>query len=157
MEVKRSVECRPVVVADEAVSLYRGNIRQRRRLRMIPTAAVRRVGPWLAGLYIAAQIFGVVPLIGCHSAHAAGGAVVLSECEGGTGTHSRDHRHHHPGDADDAAHHHALQDLNGVLGSAPHRSEIALVNITVTSPAPHALVGADPALLDRPPKAFLSI
>jgi hypothetical protein len=124
-------------------------------LRMILTAAMRRLGPWLIGLFLIAQIFGVVPLMSCHSAHAAGGNFLLSACEDGPDTHSPGH--HHPGDSDDAAHHHALQDLNGVLAWVPDRNEIALVHIAVTPRAARALTEADPVLLERPPRPFLSI
>lgn len=122
---------------------------------MISKAATHRLGPWLARLFLAAQIFGVAPLMSCYSAHAAGGTLLLSACEDGTDTHS--HGHHHPGDSDDAAHHHALQDVNGVLAWAPDGNEIAFVHIAVTPPAPRALAKADPVLLERPPKPFLSI
>jgi hypothetical protein len=113
-----------------------------------------RLGPWLAGLYIVAQIFSVVPSISCDSAHAAGGALVFSQCEACIGTDSHDH--HDPGDADHAACHHALQDLNGVLTSLD-RSEIALVHIAVSPLVPRALAEADPVLLEHPPNPFLSI
>ena len=122
---------------------------------MIPTAAIRHLGPWLAGLFLAAQIFGVVPLMSSHSAHAAGGTLLLSVCEDGIDTHP--HSRHYPGNSDDAAHHHALQDLNGVLAWAPDRNEVALVHIAVTPRTACALAEADPVLLDRPPKPFLSI
>ena len=122
---------------------------------MISTAATRRLGPWLVGLFLAAQIFGVVLLMSCHSAHAAGGSLLLSACEDGIDTHS--HGHHHPGDSDDAAHHHALQDLNGLLAWTPDRNEIALVLIAVAPRAVRALAEADAVLLERPPKPFLSI
>jgi hypothetical protein len=120
---------------------------------MLSTAAMRRLGPWLIGLFLSAQIFGVIPLISCHSAHAAGGPLVLSECGGNAGTLD----HHHPGDADDAAHHHALPDLNGVLAWSPDRHEMAVIHGTITARAPHALGEADPILLERPPKPFLSV
>jgi hypothetical protein len=122
---------------------------------MISTAAMRRLGPWLAGLFLAAQIFGVVPLMSCYSAHAAEGTLLLSAGEGGIDTHS--HGHHYPGDSDDAAHHHALQDVNGVLAWVPDRNEVALVHIAVPPPLPRALAESDPVLLERPPKPFLSI
>jgi hypothetical protein len=122
---------------------------------MTSMAAQRRLGPLLVGLYLIAQICGVAPLISCHSAHAAAGPLVLSECQGDIGAFPHDH--HHAGDADDAAHHHALQDLNGVFGWLPDGSEIALVHIAIMPPAPRALATAEPVLLERPPKAFLSI
>jgi hypothetical protein len=122
---------------------------------MTSMATQRRLGPCLVGLFLIAQICGVAPLIKCHSAHAASWPLVLSACQDGIGPVSHDH--HHAGDADDAANHHALQDLNGVFGWLPDRSETALVHIANTPPPPRALVGADPVLLERPPKPFLSI
>ena len=122
---------------------------------MIPMAAVRRLGPWLAGLYVVAQICGVVPLLSCHSAHAGAGPLVLSECRGGASAVPQGH--HHTGDADDAAHHHALQDLNGVLGCSVDRCEVVWVHIVTPAPTQRALVDADPVVLERPPKSFLSI
>lgn len=122
---------------------------------MIPMAAMRRMAPLLVGLFFAAQIFGVVPLISCHSAHAAGAFLVVCECNGSTDT--LPVRHHHPGDSDDSAQHHALQDLNGVLVCSPDRREIALVHTAITIRAPSALAEADPIRLERPPKPLLSV
>jgi hypothetical protein len=122
---------------------------------MISTAAMHRVSPWLVGLFLLAQIFGVVPLISCHSAHAAGGASIL--CEYQTGADALPQSHHHLGDADDAAHHHALQDLSGVMANSPDRREESLVHIVITAPAPRALAPADQIRLERPPKPVLSV
>jgi len=120
---------------------------------MIPRAIVRRLGPLLVGLYVVAQIGGVIPLMSCHSAHAAG-SLVLSGCKH-AGEAPREH--HHPGDADDVAHHHALQDLNGVLAQPSVPIENHIVHVGIRRAAPRSLVGAGAVLLERPPKPFLLV
>jgi hypothetical protein len=122
---------------------------------MIPMTAMRHLGPWLVGLFLAGQIFGVVPLVKCHSAHAAGAPPLFCACDGSTDTVRVGH--HHAGDADDAAHHHALQDLTGVLPRPPDRREVAVVHMTVALSLPSALAEAERVLLERPPKPLLSI
>ena len=112
------------------------------------------MGPLLVGLYVAAQICGVIPLMGCDSVHAFAATHMLSKCEatGGLPQHP-----HHTGDADDAAHHHVLKDLNGVLAQVPDRGENTVVDVSVHAAAPRALTEADVVLLERPPKPFLSV
>jgi hypothetical protein len=114
---------------------------------------VRRLGPLIVGLYVVAQICGVIPLMSCDSAHAAPGTHMLAECKL-TGVLPQDH--HHAGDADDAAHHHALQDLNGVLVQSSVVVN-SIVHIAIEVSAPRALAEADVVLLERPPKPFLSV
>jgi hypothetical protein len=64
--------------------------------------------------------------------------------------------HHHAGDADDPAHHHALLDLNGVLVQ-PFIALESILHIALEVSAPRALAEADAVLLERPPKPFLSV
>jgi hypothetical protein len=120
---------------------------------MISSATVRRLGPLLVGLYVLAQICGVIPLMSCDSAHAAPGTHMLSECKQ-TGTLPQNH--HHAGDADDAAHHHFLQDLNSVLVQSSVVVN-SIVHIAIEASAPRALVEADVVLLERPPKPLPSV
>jgi len=119
---------------------------------MIRQAAVRRLGPLFVGLYFIAQICGVIPLESCYSAHAGIGPLAFSQCKVGKGTH-----HHHAGDADDVVAHHALQDLSGVLALLPDRIQAPLVHIPVMAQRAQSLAEADPVLLERPPKSFLSL
>ena len=49
-------------------------------------AAQRRLGPWIVGLFVIAQIFGVVPLISEHTAHLAEVQLVLSKESASTGS-----------------------------------------------------------------------
>ena len=80
---------------------------------MITMAAMRRLGPWVVGLFLIAQIFGVVPLMSGHTAHVAETQLVLSKDSASTGSIPQGHHHH--GDADGFIQHHELQDLNGAF------------------------------------------
>ena len=121
---------------------------------MISTANMRRLAHWLIGLYVLALLGGVVPLLHGHSAH-AGAPLTLSKSEGGACAIPRGH--HHPGDADDAAVHHALHDLTGIAASFPDGDDIVIAHVAAASAAPRALADADAVLLERPPKPILSI
>jgi hypothetical protein len=122
-------------------------------LRMISAATMRRVTPWLVGLYVLALIGGIIPLVSTDSAH-AGPLIVLSDSKAAGG--ELPGNHHHAGDADDAATHHALQDLTGIL-SLPDRGEAPVVHTAFTSAAARVLAETDAVRLERPPKAILSV
>lgn len=113
---------------------------------------MRRLGPWLVGLYVLAMVAGVMPLIRACNAH-AGAPVTVSESSAPGLPQDR----HHAGDADDLAHHHALQDLTGVLDWQPAGAGLAAVHAVMMVFPAQALAEADPLLLERPPKNFLSI
>jgi hypothetical protein len=121
---------------------------------MMPMAATRCLGPWLVGLFLIAQFFGVVPLMRGHTAHVAESQLVLSKDNAGTG--SIPQGHHHRGDADGFIQQHELQDLNGAL-SCLISCEIAFVHVMIAAYSPNALAEADSTLLERPPKRLLSI
>jgi hypothetical protein len=121
---------------------------------MTSMAGTRRLGPWLVGLYLIAQIFGVAPLVGGHTAHVAGIHSVLCEAADAAGV---PQSHHETGDADGSVQHHALHDLTGVLAGIVGRHESPLVHVVAPACASNALVAADPVLLERPPKSRLSI
>jgi hypothetical protein len=122
---------------------------------MTSMAGTRRLGPWLLGLFLIAQIFGVPPLVGGHAAHVAGIHSVLLEPLGVTVKTAQ--AHHKTGDADGSDQHHALHDLNGVLADSVDRHATALVRVVAPKRASNALVAADPVLLERPPKSRLSV
>ena len=123
---------------------------------MIPMAATRRrLGGWFAGVLLIAQIFGIVPLIGGHTAHVA--ETELVRFQDNTRTASIPHRHHYHGDADGFIQHHELQDLSGVFPCLISRCEIAFVSVAIITSASDAVAESEPALLERPPKTFLSI
>ena len=121
---------------------------------MIPRAAQRRLGPWIVGLFVVAQIFGVVPLMSEHTAHLAEVQLVLSKNSASTGSIPKGH--HHVDDADGSLQHHELQDLNCAF-TCVVCCEIAFVHVAITAHAPNALAEADRILLERPPKPVLSI
>ena len=122
---------------------------------MISTGAIRRLGPCLAGLFLIAQVFGVMPLVSGHIAHVAQSQLELSE--GRAGTAQLPQEHHHRGDADGSVQHHALQDLSGVVAGLAQSCEIVWVHVTAAVSAPSAPTEADPVLLERPPKSLLSV
>ena len=119
---------------------------------MICGATLRRLGPWLIGLYVLALLGGITPLIDIDSAH-AGAPIARSDTKGTVPVQN----HHHAGDADDAAQHHALQDLTGVPTLLPDRAELPVVHVVIAPGAPRTLAEADTLRLDRPPKQLLSI
>jgi hypothetical protein len=121
---------------------------------MTSMAAQRWLGSWLVGLFLIAQIVGVVPLISGHTAHVAETELVISKDSASTASIPQGHHHH--GDADGLIQHHELQDLNGAFTYLV-TCEIAFVHVAITTNAPNALAEADPTLLERPPKHFLSI
>ena len=113
---------------------------------------MRRLGPWLVGLYVLATVAGVMPLMDACNAHAAA-SLAVSE----SSTPLPPQGHHHAGDADDLAHHHALQDLTGVLDWRPVGAGLADVRAAMIAFPARALAEADSVLLERPPRTFLSI
>jgi hypothetical protein len=117
-------------------------------------ASLRRLGPWLIGLFIIAQICGVVQLLGEHTAHVAESQLILSNA---TVTGNSSHGHHHDGDADGAIQHHELQDLNGAPASLIASCELAFTHFTIKACVAAALTESNPVLLERPPKPFLSV
>ena len=123
---------------------------------MIRQAALRRSAPWLMGLFLIAQICGVAPLLGEHTAHVTESQLTLSEVAV-TGDASHDHHHHHDGDADGAIQHHELQDLNGAPVYLIAGCELAFTHDTMTGYVSDALTEGNPVLLERPPKPFLSV
>ena len=122
---------------------------------MIPSAIVRRLGSWLAGLFFIAQIFGVVSLLSEHTAHVAATELLPSQVSANTGNIPQG-RHYH-GDSDGFIQHHELQDLTGTLTCLSSRCEIASVYVANTDYVPAALAEGEPILIERPPKAMLSV
>jgi hypothetical protein len=121
---------------------------------MISTAVMRRLGTWLVGLFLIAQIFGVVSVLSEHTAHVATTELQPAQVSASTGNVPRG-RHHH-GDADGFIQHHELQDLTGTLTCLSSRCEMVFVYVANTDYVPAALAEGDPILLERPPKATLS-
>lgn len=123
---------------------------------MISMATMRRLGAWLAGLFLIAQIFGVVPLLSEHSTHEIESALVLSNKNAGIGSIPQGHHHQH-GDADGFIQHHELQDLSGAFTCLASQCDVDFVQVAITPFVPDALAEADPTFLERPPKHLLSV
>jgi hypothetical protein len=122
---------------------------------MIPTATMRRLSTWLVGLFLIAQIFGVVSVLCEHTTHVTATELLPSQVSASTGNIPQGR--HYRDDADGFIHHHELQDLNGTLTCPSSRCEIAFVYVANTDYVPAALAEGEPILLERPPKAMLSV
>jgi hypothetical protein len=116
---------------------------------MIPLAAMHGLRPVLAGLFLMAQLFGVVSLMSHHTAH-----VVETEFAATTDAPPGDH---YRGDADGFVQHHELQDLSGALACAVPCCPLPIISVTVTPPGLESFTSSVPALLERPPKPTLSV
>jgi hypothetical protein len=113
----------------------------------------RRLGPWLIGLYALAIVGGFLPLVTSYSAH-CGSSWTITQANLGTDSQERQH---HFGDADDAVHHHVLQDLTGTAAWLPEYTDVPVVHIAIPPTAPPPLTDADAVRLERPPKHHLSV
>jgi hypothetical protein len=123
-------------------------------VRMITKAStVRLLGPWFLGLFVIAQIFGIIPLVSGHTAHVAETEFILAAGTDGNVPQG----HHHRGDADGFLQHHELQDLSGVPACPASGCDIASFHAVMVTCKPRALTAIDPILLERPPKHLLSI
>ena len=121
---------------------------------MIRQAAWRRLSTLLIGLFLIAQICGVVQLLGEHTTHITESQLALSQT---TFAGTTSHGHHHEGDADGAVQHHELQDLNGAPLRLTMSSEAPVRPAALAAYVPHALAGSRPALPERPPMSVLSV
>jgi hypothetical protein len=133
---------------------------------MMSSNIKRRFGYWLLGLYVIAQLAGVVPLVSVHHQHVVAGEQDIAADVAGTGGAAHAHHHHvhqgsgehdhgaaDPNDQCCTLHHH----LAGVLPYAVGASGRDLVVAAIVSPLPATFVPADPGLLERPPKLLSSI
>jgi hypothetical protein len=120
---------------------------------IFPTTAARRLSPWVVGIFLLAQIFGVFPLVSEHTAHIAqADFTVASDC---VCTGHAPHEHYQ-GDSDGFVQHHELQDLSGVLSCAVDQCQRGIIHVAVSLYAPHALTEGHRNFLERPPKSLLS-
>jgi len=122
---------------------------------MVPTAAMRRLSPWLVGLFLIAQMFGVASVLCEHTEHVAATELLPSQVSASTGNIPQER--HYNGDSDGFIQHHELQDLTGTLTCLSSRCEMAFVYVANTDYVPAALAEGEPILLERPPKAMLSV
>jgi len=120
---------------------------------MILATTLRRVSPWVVGLFIIAQIFAIVPLISEHTAHVAQSELGISLDRVSTGNVPHGHFR---GDSDGSVQHHELQDLSGALTCTVSQCDFGFLHVAVFPYAPDALVEGNPIFLERPPKVLLS-
>ncbi|SRR5579871_2744121 len=120
---------------------------------MISTSTARRLGPWIVGLFLIAQIFAIVPLMSEHTTHVAQSELSISLDLGSPGGIPQGH---YRGDADGFVQHHELLDLSGALTCTVSQCEIGFVWVAVSPYTPNALAEGDPIFVERPPKALLS-
>jgi hypothetical protein len=119
---------------------------------MTRSHTTRRFAPWLVGLFMFAQVAGVVPLISAHTLHVFESKQVVSDDDllavGARG----------------APHHHSIADLNdqccafhhlaGVLVYALVVGPVSFARVVVASAAPNMLLATDPIPPERPPKSL---
>jgi hypothetical protein len=132
---------------------------------MISVRTRRWFGRWLLGLFLIAQLAGVVPLVTVHLEHSIASEqdAAADSGDAGASAHAVSHVHHHHVHRGSLPHDHGASDPNdqcctlhhhlaGVLpDAAPARgADLVLAAIVALPPAP--LVAADPGLLERPPK-----
>jgi len=114
--------------------------------------AKRRFGPWLLGLFLIAQIAGVVPVMFDHAVHVfESQPVVANAHDHNTPGRDGDHRHG-IGDVKDeccSLHHH----LAGIIPFTMPTAAFNLAAVPLVAPPRDTLASADPILLERPPKS----
>jgi hypothetical protein len=128
---------------------------------MKASRTVRRLVPWILGLYLVAQAAGIASLAALHLDHIHQSQAAIADDIARTGVvdHSHEHNGHHQHGTPDLAdpcctvHHH----LAAVLPPAPAAQARAFVSATLALPLPDHLSGAEPGRLDRPPKLPLSV
>ena len=113
---------------------------------------LHRFGSWLLGLFLIAQIAGVVPVMFDHALHVFESQPALADAHdhSAPGRHG-DHRHG-IGDVKDeccSLHHH----LTGVIPFTVPAAAFSLASVRLVAPPLRTLASADPILLERPPKS----
>jgi hypothetical protein len=115
---------------------------------------MRRFAPWLVGLFLFAQIAGVVPLMFDHTFHSFEGQPAAAAHDHGAPGQHGDHRHG-AGDVKDECC--TLYHLIGVIPLAIADTPAGSIKVRVDALPPNPLVITGPDRLDRPPKSLLSI
>jgi hypothetical protein len=131
---------------------------------MILLTTRRCFGRWLLGLFLIAQVAGMVPLVAVHLEHIA---AAERDAADDAGAHVAEHAHHHHVHHGSGQHDHGAADpndqcctLHHLAGVLPHplgghpKDFPAATNISLP---PAALALADQVTLERPPKFLLSV
>jgi hypothetical protein len=114
---------------------------------------MRRLAPWLVGLFVFAQVAGVVPLMAAHTLHVFESKQVVADDDDVLAVGPRGAHHHH-GIADLNDQCCTFHHLAGVLGYVLAVSPVSFAQIVVRSFAPNVLIAADPIPPERPPKSL---
>ena len=119
----------------------------------LTSLTMRRFGPWLLGLFLIAQLAGVVPVMFDHAVHVFESQPALADApdHSAPGRHG-DHRHG-VGDVKDeccSLHHH----LVGIIHLSIPTAAFPLAAVPLVVPPLRTLASADPILLERPPKSL---
>jgi|ERR1700678_1221952 hypothetical protein len=128
---------------------------------MISLGSLLRFGPWLLGLFLAAQVAGVLPLMTVHIQHALESQRAIFDDLATTGVvdHNHEQKGHHRHGAFDVndqcctLHHH----LTGVLPFAGSADRSRFLTVSIVPPPQRSPAAADPGLPERPPKLLLSV
>lgn len=124
---------------------------------MFRSHATRRFALWLVGLFVLAQIAGVVPLMAAHTHHVVESKqAAVSGDDGVLAVGARGAKHHHSiADLNDqcCAFHH----LSGVLAYVLPVVLVGFSRVLIVSFPPDMLMAADPIPPERPPKSLSSI
>jgi hypothetical protein len=140
-------------VAAKGVALVYNGLRGSNELSMTFLRTIRCVRLWLLAFFVLAQVAGVVPLIYDHTLNVYETVPVSAHA----------HAHVKPTITEpDADHHHGFLDLHDqccalhtLSGPLPHVADAAPVHfagVLIVPEQPVALIGTDPASLDRPPR-----
>jgi len=116
---------------------------------------IRSLVPWLIGLFLAAQLAGVVPFEYIHPTPALAHAAAHEHDHGSVG-----HKHHHDGTEQDGAIADqccALHSLAGVLSLLDASIPSDLIGHPMAAELTEHISGIDAGRLDRPPKPLLSL
>jgi hypothetical protein len=112
---------------------------------------VRIVRSWVFGLYIVAQVIGLVPLIHEHTLDVYKAVAVAGHATGGKTQQNSDGRHGINDSHDQCC---AIHSLTGPLASMVTLALVETAAIRVSPPQMAALVSWHSARLDRPPKSL---
>jgi hypothetical protein len=127
---------------------------------MMSSRTIKRVTPWVLGLYFMAQIVGVALLGVVHLNHIYQSQIAIADdiALAGVVDHGHEHDGHHrhgtsdSGDQCCTSHHH----LSAILFE-PNVNPGGFARTSLALALPDVLIGGEPAFPDRPPKLLLSI
>ena len=128
---------------------------------MKSSRAIGLMVPWVVGLYFIAQIIGITSLFSVHLHHLHQSEVAIADDIARTGAvnhgHEQSGHHQHgaadPGDQCCTVDHH----LSAVLPIDLTADPVGIASALLVLPLPDRPVGAEPNLLERPPKLLMSV